>query len=227
MGLLKNASCSIWSRPLSSDTQLISKEAEPPQKPSQIRLSVFMQLFFSHIHKIHSLMTRDAPIRQPLMITGSYAAFRPVLLISGSGLMTPCKCSAAIGCLSLAEKNTKCILEYIFGSTDAYQWTVHWPVRNELPDCYQLIAILVTWLVQTLWTPLFDRCAPGIFEIGPRVAGAAATGAQFITCGRSSNCLLSNPACSTVMKPQWQKYHALSSHSVHRLNIQVTDFFFF
>lgn len=91
------------------------------RRRSQICLSVFMQLFFSHIHKIHSLMTRDAPIRQPLMITGSYAAFRPVLLISGSGFMTPCKCSAAIGCLSLAEKNTKCILEYIFGSTDAYQ----------------------------------------------------------------------------------------------------------
>lgn len=107
MGLLKNASCSIWSRPSSSDTQLISKEAEPPQKPSQIRLSIFMQLFFSHIHKIHSLMTRDAPIRQPLMISGSYAAFRPVLLISGSGLMTSCKCSAAIGCLSLAEKKHK------------------------------------------------------------------------------------------------------------------------
>lgn len=177
-----------------------SSDIRPFQKASQICLSIFRQISFSYVYEVISS-------RRGMRWSVSRWWLQDHMQLSGPSFWYRLLINGLLqGGLLLAEATQTAPLHQFLAVE--HPEPVHWPVQKD-PGWCQLIAITINWLVQTLKDML------QVLLNEPCVS---------ISCGRSSNSWLSNPACSTVMRPQWQKYRALSSHSVRRLNIQVVGF---
>lgn len=161
----------------------------PSWKPTQICLSVFMQLAIFPYLEIHSFMTRDAFVLQSLMTTGSYSAFRPVLWYQLRIWWPIANVMHTLEAFFCLEEQTAL-------------WHKYLAVKQPIDLCERNFLIAISWLLSsdTDWfklNGLHSKSAPGILQNKPCVVDATAAGAQFITCGPT--------VCSLILLavPSW------------------------